>query len=76
MSKVTLLGNTIDIAGTFPTVGSPAPDFKLVGQDLADVSLATFAGKRKVLNIVPRLETPTCAAATRLCSDAARERGG
>ncbi|KGW09292.1 lipid hydroperoxide peroxidase [Burkholderia pseudomallei] len=71
MSKVTLGGNPIDIAGTFPTVGSPAPDFKLVGKDLADVSLATFAGKRKVLNIVPSLDTPTCAASTRKFNEAA-----
>ncbi|MET5012750.1 redoxin family protein, partial [Burkholderia pseudomallei] len=52
-------------------VGSPAPDFKLVGKDLADESLATYAGKRKVLNIVPSLDTPTCAASTRKFNEAA-----
>ena len=65
MSKVTLGGNPIEIAGTFPAVGSQAPDFTLVGKDLADLSLASFAGKRKVLNIVPSLDTPTCATSTR-----------
>ncbi|ABO53588.1 MULTISPECIES: thiol peroxidase [Burkholderia] len=71
MSKVTLGGNPIDIAGTFPAVGSQAPDFKLVGKDLADLTLASFAGKRKVLNIVPSLDTPTCATSTRKFNEAA-----
>ncbi|MCA8414598.1 MAG: thiol peroxidase [Burkholderia multivorans] len=71
MSKVTLGGNPIDLAGTFPTVGSQAPDFKLVGKDLADLTLASFAGKRKVLNIVPSVDTPTCATSTRKFNEAA-----
>jgi len=46
-------------------VGSKAPDFSLVSTELVDVKLANYAGKRKVLNIVPSLDTPTCAASTR-----------
>ena len=62
---VTLGGNPIDVSGSFPKVGDAAPDFKLVNKDLADVSLADFAGKKKILNIVPSLDTPTCATSTR-----------
>ncbi|MDE3009942.1 MAG: thiol peroxidase [Pseudomonadota bacterium] len=65
MSTVTLRGTPIPVAGSLPSVGSLAPDFALTGKDLATVSLATFAGKRKVLNIVPSLDTPTCATSTR-----------
>jgi thiol peroxidase len=65
MVKVTLAGNPISITGNFPTVGQKAPDFKLVNKDLKDVSLKEFAGKRKVLNIVPSLDTPTCQKSTR-----------
>ncbi len=54
---VTLGGTPIDVAGSFPKVGDTAPDFKLVNKDLADVSLADFAGKKKMLNIVPSLDT-------------------
>ncbi|MBN3818207.1 glycine zipper 2TM domain-containing protein, partial [Paraburkholderia sp. Se-20369] len=43
MSKVTLGGNPIEIAGTFPAVGSQAADFSLVGKDLADLTLASSA---------------------------------
>ena len=47
------------------TTGTKAPDFTLVNGKLADVTLATYAGQKKVLNIVPSLDTPTCAASTR-----------
>jgi thioredoxin-dependent peroxiredoxin len=68
---VTLGGNPIDVSGTFPKVGDAAPDFKLVNKDLADVSLADFAGKKKILNIVPSLDTPVCAKSTKMFNDAA-----
>ena len=65
MSTVTLAGNPIHLAGQFPKVGDGAPSFTLVGTDLADVSLKDYAGKRKVLNIVPSLHTPLCQTSTR-----------
>jgi len=65
MANVTLKGNPIHTNGELPAVGSQAPDFRLVGGDLGDVTLATYAGKRKILSIVPSLDTPTCATSTR-----------
>ncbi|SES82431.1 thiol peroxidase (atypical 2-Cys peroxiredoxin) [Nitrosomonas marina] len=62
---VTHLGNPIRIEGTFPAVGQKAPDFSLVNRDLEDVTLDRFVGKKKVLNIVPSLDTPVCALSTR-----------
>ena len=62
---VTLKGKPIKIEGTFPKVGQKAPAFSLVNRDLADVTLANYAGKKKVLNIVPSLDTPVCAISTR-----------
>jgi thiol peroxidase len=62
---VTLAGNPIKVEGAFPKVGDQAPDFSLVNRDLKDVTLADFAGKKKVLNIVPSLDTPVCAMSTR-----------
>ncbi|MEO1879708.1 MAG: thiol peroxidase, partial [Methylococcales bacterium] len=46
--------------------GNTAPDFSLVNGELQDVSLANFVGKVKILSIVPSLDTPTCAASTRI----------
>ncbi len=65
MTQVTLGGNPVEVAGTFPAIGQLAAEFQLVGKDLKDVSLNAFAGRRKVLNIVPSLDTPVCATSTR-----------
>jgi thioredoxin-dependent peroxiredoxin len=65
MAQVTLRGTPIHTNGEVPAVGAKAPDFKLVNGDLKDVSLADFRGKKKILNIVPSLDTPTCATSTR-----------
>jgi thiol peroxidase len=65
MATVTLKGNPVEVAGTFPKAGQKAPGFSLVAADLKDVSLADYTGKRKVLNIVPSLDTAVCATSTR-----------
>ena len=62
---VTLKGKPIKLEGIFPKVGQKAPAFSLVNRDLQDVTLANYAGKKKVLNIVPSLDTPVCAISTR-----------
>ncbi|MBU6493701.1 MAG: thiol peroxidase [Burkholderiales bacterium] len=71
MAQVTLGGTPIEVAGQLPQKNQNAPAFSLVGKDLKDVKLADFAGKRKVLNIVPSLDTPTCATSTRKFNEAA-----
>lgn len=65
MAQVTLRGNPVQVDGQLPQVGQSAPAFTLVGSGLADVSLASLAGKRKVLNIFPSIDTPTCATSVR-----------
>lgn len=65
MATITLKGNTIHTSGELPGVGTRAPDFQLTRSDLSDVSLRDFAGKRKLLNIVPSLDTGVCAASAR-----------
>ncbi|TBR09619.1 MAG: thiol peroxidase [Rugosibacter sp.] len=65
MSTVNFHGNPVRLNGTLPKVGAKSPDFQLTSGALADVSLKDFSGKRKVLNIVPSLDTPTCATSTR-----------
>ena len=70
---ITLGGNPITVAGNFPQPGDTAPDFKLVSGDLSEVSLSDFAGKKKLLNIVPSLDTGVCAMSTKKFNDAAVE---
>lgn len=62
---VTLGGNAIQIGGKLPQAGATAPAFKLVAKDLSDATLENFTGKRKVLNIFPSVDTPTCATSVR-----------
>jgi len=71
MANVTLGGNAITVNGKFPAKGDTAPDFSLTGKDLKEVSLKDFAGKKKVLNIVPSLDTPVCAKSTRTFNEKA-----
>ena len=72
MATVTLRGIPTQTFGDLPSVGSKAPDFKLVGSDLQDVSLATYKGKKKILNIVPSLDTSVCATSARRFNDEAK----
>jgi len=65
MANITLKGNACNTNGELPEVGTTAPDFTLVDGKLGDVHLADFAGKKKILNIVPSLDTPVCATSTK-----------
>ncbi|MDX1334404.1 MAG: thiol peroxidase [Gammaproteobacteria bacterium] len=61
MANITLGGDPIQTIGELPAVGSAAPDFTLVKNDLSDVSLSEFKGKRVLLNISPSIDTSICA---------------
>lgn len=65
MAKITFKGNAVNTNGQLPAVGSKAPDFKLVGAGLNEISLADYKGKRVVLNIFPSLDTGVCATSVR-----------
>ena len=73
MAKITLQGNEIHTNGNLPEIGSEAPDFTLVNKDLENVSLSAFPGKKKILSIVPSLDTPVCATSTKKFNDYAKE---
>ena len=64
MATVTFQGNPIHTIGELPAVGAQAPDFSLTTAELKDVTLADYAGKKKLLNIVPSLDTSVCATST------------
>ena len=65
MATVTLRGNPLDVGGSFLQKGATAPDFTLTGNDMKDVSLKDFAGKKKLISIVPSLDTAVCAKSTK-----------
>ncbi len=65
MATITLKNNPIHTNGELPAVGGAAPDFHLVDKDLNDVRLADYQGKKKIINIVPSLDTSVCATSAR-----------
>ena len=75
MAQITLKGNPINTSGELPAVGSKAPDFSLTKSDLSDISLKDFAGKKKILNIVPSLDTPVCQTSVRQFNEKAAAAG-
>jgi len=65
MTKVTMMGNPIEVKGHFPQKGEKVENVHFTNKDLADVSLGDFSGKRKVLNIFPSIDTGVCATSVR-----------
>lgn len=64
-STIHFKGNPVHVANQFPTVGSTAKPFTLVNKDLADITLDSLKGKRKILNIFPSIDTGVCATSVR-----------
>lgn len=71
MASITLKGNTINTVGDLPAIGSQAPDFDLIKNDLSHVSLADYKGSRVILNIFPSIDTGICAASVRTFNEKA-----
>lgn len=75
MAKITLRGNPIHTVGELPPVGIAAPAFELVDTNLKTVGLGDFAGKKKVLNIFPSIDTGVCATSVRQFNELVGGRG-
>lgn len=63
-TTVTFKGNPVELVGTPPEVGQSAPEFDLVGTDMAPVKLADSPGKIRILSVVPSVDTPVCSIQT------------
>lgn len=60
MNTITMHGNPLHLEGTVPAIGSKAPDFTLLANDLSPRTLQDFAGKVLVVVAVPSLDTGVC----------------
>ena len=61
MAQITFKGSPIHTCGELPAIGSAAPGFTLVKQDLSETTLNDYKGKKLVLNIFPSIDTGVCA---------------
>ena len=62
MTKIKLGDFEVTLNGELPPVGSQLPDFLLADENLNNVTLDDFKGKKLVLNIFPSMNTPVCSA--------------
>ncbi|MCC5857058.1 MAG: thiol peroxidase [Ectothiorhodospiraceae bacterium] len=74
MPTISLRGNPVQTVGELPAAGTAAPDFNLTGDDLGELGLETYKGKKVVLNIFPSIDTPTCAKSVRVFNQKASGR--
>ncbi len=65
MAQITLGGNAINTIGNLPSPGESASNFSLTTVDMTAANLETYAGKRKILNIFPSVDTGVCATSVR-----------
>ena len=60
IGAITMKGNPLTLSGHEVKVGDQAPDATLVANDLSEVKLSSFKGKKVILSVVPSLDTPVC----------------
>lgn len=65
MAKTKLKGQEVNTSGELPQVGTQAPNFELIADDLSHKSLADYKGTQLILNIFPSVDTSTCATSVR-----------
>ena len=70
MASISLQGNEVHTKGKIPAVGTQAPNFILVNKDLENISLTEYKGKKKLISIVPSLDTPVCATSAKKFDEA------
>jgi thiol peroxidase len=76
MAQVTFKGSPIHTNGELPSVGSQAKDFKLTNSDLKDCNLNDYKGKRKILCLVPSLDTSVCSLSAKKFNQAVEKHPG
>ncbi len=57
---VTFKGNPVTLVGPELKAGDKAPDFKVLGKGLAEITLASSKGKARLISVVPSVDTPVC----------------
>ena len=62
---VTMKGNPLTLTGKELKVGDAAPDCTVVANDLSEVKLSSFKGKKTILLTMPSLDTGICDKETR-----------
>lgn len=73
MASITFKNNPVTLLGNEVKVGETAPDFKVLANDLSEVTLADTKGKIRLISVVPSIDTGVCDAQTRRFNEDASE---
>ncbi|SOC39221.1 thiol peroxidase [Salinicoccus kekensis] len=65
MAEVTFKGDPVTLGGKEVKVGDTAPDFTVLNNSLEEVTLSDYQGKKKLISVVPSLDTGLCSKQTR-----------
>jgi thiol peroxidase len=58
--KITFKGAPLTLVGRVLTVGSEAPEFRIISSDMTERKLSDYGDKIKVITFFPSLDTPVC----------------
>lgn len=75
MASITFKGNPVTLLGNEVKVGDKAPDFKVLANDLSEVTLADSKGQVRLISVVPSIDTGVCDAQTRRFNEEAAKLG-
>ena len=76
MTQITFKNNPIHLAGSEVSEGQHAPDFKVLDNDLNEVSLENYKGQKKLISVVPSIDTGVCDQQTRKFNEEAAQEDG
>ncbi|WBL14110.1 thiol peroxidase [Sutcliffiella sp. NC1] len=65
MANITFKGNQVTLLGTEVKVGDQAPNFSVLANDLSEVTLDNSKGQKRIISVVPSIDTGVCDAQTR-----------
>jgi thiol peroxidase len=65
VASITFKGNPVTLLGNEVKVGDKAPDFSVLANDLASVTLADSKGSVRLISVIPSIDTGVCDAQTR-----------
>lgn len=76
MTQITFKNNPIHLLGTEVSEGQQAPDFKVLDNNLNEVDLSQFEGQKKLISVVPSIDTGVCDQQTRKFNEEASQEDG
>ncbi|AYU55475.1 thiol peroxidase [Staphylococcus debuckii] len=77
MVQIAFGGDPVTLSGNPIEEGQTAPDFTVVNNDLEEVTLKDYDGKKKLISVVPSIDTGVCDKQTRKFNEeASSEEGG